>query len=346
MNLFSFLAYFPDALLVFLLSLILVITTAAQFTRRLEMLCEELGLSIGMLSLFSSLGANIPNYAASAAAIVSGHSDTGLGIIIGSNIYNIAIILGLCMLLSPQHGGIRLSIPARRDVFVIACYNGFIACFVLAVVATLPGASLFMGTHKQISLSLLHMGISGGTFVIFGALLVHILRRSHGNAETAVHSYELLPRKSPLVLLRLGAEVLFFLAIALVGVLFMVQAGQALTTDIHLPSTLAGLLVLAVATSLPNTVVAVGLVRTGEAAACLEEISSSNSVNGVLGIVLPLIFWQSSVRDHLLLLLDSPLLLVLTLLVLFAVWRGHMSRRLGIVLLCVYIGWVVVRFVV
>ncbi len=340
------LTYFPEALLIFLLSLIIVIVASAQFTRRLEMLCEELGLSIGMLSLFGSLGANIPNYAASAEAILSGHSDTGIGIIIGSNLYNIAIILGLCVLLTSQRGGILLRTQTRRDVFVVARYNCLITFLVLAVVATLPGASLFTGAHEQISLYLLHNGISVLALTIFGAFLLHILRRSHGDAGTAVQSYNHLPQKSPLVLLRLGVEILFFLAIALGGVLVMVQAGQALTTESHVPSTLAGLLVLAVATSLPNTVVAINLVRTGEEAACLEEISSSNSVNGILGIVVPLVFWQGIVEDHFLLLLDGPLLFVLTLLVLFAVWRGHMGRRLGMVLLCVYVGWVLVRFLV
>ena len=56
-----------------------------------------------------------------------------------------------------------------------------------------------------------------------------------------------------------GGEVVLALVIALIGVLVMVQSGQAVSIDIHLPQALTGLVILAVATSLPNTVVAVSL---------------------------------------------------------------------------------------
>src|SRR5260370_16644008 len=99
----------PVATLLFLVSLMIVMVTSARFTRRLEALCEMFGLSIGMLSLLSAIGANIPNYVASAVAIMSGHVDVGIGIIVGSSVYNIAIILGICTLPSPPPTGITLN---------------------------------------------------------------------------------------------------------------------------------------------------------------------------------------------------------------------------------------------
>jgi len=89
-GIFSFL---PVTLGIFLVSLLIVVAASARFTRKLEELCEAFNLSIGVLSLLSALGANIPNYVSSAIAIVSGHIDVGIGIIVGSNIYNLAIIL-------------------------------------------------------------------------------------------------------------------------------------------------------------------------------------------------------------------------------------------------------------
>src|SRR5438445_1164397 len=96
------LSSWPMALGIFLVSLIIVIVTSARFTRKLEELCEALNLSIGILSLLSALGANVPNYVSSAIAIFSGHIDVGIGIIVGSNIYNLTIILGLCALLTHE----------------------------------------------------------------------------------------------------------------------------------------------------------------------------------------------------------------------------------------------------
>src|SRR5215469_2803481 len=101
---FGLLSSLPATLGVFLISLIIVIGASTQFTRKLEGLCEVFQLSIGMLSLLSALGANIPNYVSSALAIASGHDDVGIGIIVGSNIYNIAIILGLCTFFAGRTG--------------------------------------------------------------------------------------------------------------------------------------------------------------------------------------------------------------------------------------------------
>ena len=131
--------------------------------------------------------------------------------------------------------------------------------------------------------------------------------------------------------------------IALGGVVVMVQSGQALTIDLHIPDVLAGLLVLAVATSLPNTVVAYRLARTDREVACVEEIFSSNSINATLGVVLPLLFWHDMVHDRILLLLDGPLMIALTLGALLCVLRRRVLRATGVVLLLVYAAWVLVH---
>ena len=338
------LSSWPMALGIFLVSLMIVIATSARFTRKLEELCEALNLSIGILSLLSALGANIPNYVSSVIAILSGHEDVGIGIIVGSNIYNIAIILGLCTWLTPERAGMTLDVQEKRDVRVIAWYAFVITLLSFVVIFWLPGESLVTTLHASrfsaILLSLTRVLVLG----IFGALLVHILRRSHGSAGTTLHHHEHPAPKAPLSLVRLGSEIIFTLAIALGGVLVMVQSGQTLTADLHLPSVLAGLLVLAVATSLPNTVVAVSLVRTGEAAACIEEVCSSGSINIALGIVLPLLFWQGVLGDRFLLILDMPLALALVAGVLLFILRGRLSRGFGSLLLATYVAWVVLRF--
>ena len=51
-------------------------------------------------------------------------------------------------------------------------------------------------------------------------------------------------------------EVVLALVIALLGVVVMVQSGQTVSTAVHVPQVFTGLVVLAIATSLPNTVVA------------------------------------------------------------------------------------------
>src|SRR5215469_9502155 len=85
----------PLLLLAFVAALLVALAASAWFTRTLESLCDRLGLSIGLLSLLSALGANIPNYAASLFAFAEGQAEVGISIIIGSNIWNLGIILGI-----------------------------------------------------------------------------------------------------------------------------------------------------------------------------------------------------------------------------------------------------------
>jgi len=335
----------PIALLLFLFSLIIVMVASAWFTRRLEALCEMFGLSIGILSLLSAIGANIPNYAASMVAIIGGRIDEGIGIIIGSSIYNIAIILGLCTLASRETSGITLNAQESQDARGIGWYSLTIILSILAVITLLLSTPVISGTRQVSPGDFLVPIASGIVLLLFSALIVHILRRSHPapTSPLATHIHEHLSRSPSMRVFRLSGEVILALALALMGVVVMVQSGQTVSTDLHLPQTLIGLVVLAVATSLPNTVVAVSLARTGEVAASIEEIFSSNSINLALGIAFPLLLWQGILHDRSILFLDLPLAIVLTLGMLSGVFRRRMSRTFGVALLCIYAAWVIVH---
>ena len=337
----NILSLFPVALLLFLISLVIVMVTSAWFTRRLEALCELFGLSIGILSLLSAIGANIPNYAASAVAIMSGHTDVGIGIIVGSSIYNIAITLGLCTLALRDSSGIALNAQESQDARGIAWYALAIMLSILLVIALLPATAVTVKNRQHYLLLAAPVVVLG----IFSALIVHILRRSHPApaSSLATHSQTHLSASPPVRVFRVSGEVALSLVVALMGVVVMVQSGQTVATDLHLPQALTGLVVLAVATSLPNTVVAISLARTGEAAASVEEIFSSNSINVALGIALPLLFLQGVLHDRSILYLDMPLTILLTLGMFAGVFRQRMSRTFGVVLLCIYAAWVIVH---
>ena len=105
----------PIVSLLFAASLVLTMGASAWFTRRLEAVCDALNLPPSLLSLLGALGANIPNYVASIVAIAGGHLDVGLGIIIGSNIYNVAIILSIATFATPKHHGILLTFKEEQD---------------------------------------------------------------------------------------------------------------------------------------------------------------------------------------------------------------------------------------
>lgn len=126
-------------LLVFVVSLLMAVGASAWFMRRLETISDLFDLSPGLLSLLGALGANIPNYVASLVAAASGQLVVGLGTIIGSNIYNIAIILGISTFATKALRGITLTRNAAQDVRLVAMYT-------LAIMLT-PGL-LLRSSHR------------------------------------------------------------------------------------------------------------------------------------------------------------------------------------------------------
>src|SRR5258708_18711234 len=103
----------------FVLSLLMAIGASAWFTRRLEVLSDLWQWSPGLLSLFGALGANIPNYVASITAIISGQMVVGIGIIIGSNMYNIAVVLGISTFASRDRRGIVFVPTEAQDARLV-----------------------------------------------------------------------------------------------------------------------------------------------------------------------------------------------------------------------------------
>jgi Ca2+/Na+ antiporter len=123
----------------------------------------------------------------------------------------------------------------------------------------------------------------------------------------------------------------------------MVRAGQVGGADLHLPSAILSLVVLAVATSLPNTVVAIQLARTARASTCVEEVMSSNGINLALGSALPALLWSTVIAAPSLLRFDLPLLCVLGFVVAGIVESRRIPRHIGAGLLGVYLIWVLMH---
>lgn len=92
--------------------------------------------SAGLLSLLGALGANIPNYTALLTAAISGQPGVGIGILIGPNISNIAIILGISVFAVPARQGIVLARREARDAGLVGGLAlAIMVCSALAVTA-------------------------------------------------------------------------------------------------------------------------------------------------------------------------------------------------------------------
>jgi len=335
----------PVSALLFVVSLLIAMGASSWFTRRLENICDLLDLPDSLLSLLGALGANIPNYAASIVAIAHGQMAEGLGVIIGSNIYNIAIILAVSTFANSLRHSIRLGKRQAADALLVGVYTVAISCTILGSVALLTVLPLHTDAFPMFSpLHIVLMVVSIVALAFFGRLCYHALHRPprvvhEPNAPSGAIIKE--QKRVEISSIRAFGGAILALLTALGSVVVMVNAGQNFAADVHMPPALLGLLVLAVATSLPNTVVAFIFARTGRETACVEEVFSSNSINAALGIALPLLIWHATFHDNLLLMLDVPLMIVLTLVMLGCVLRRRVTHVTAVMLLGVYVAWIV-----
>src|SRR6266536_1372325 len=115
------------AVLVFLACLITTLVSSEVLVRGLAVLGTKLTLTEGFLGLLTALGADAPEIASAIAAMLAGAADLGRGVVLGSNIFNLAMLLGLSAVLAGQ-------VRMRRQGLLL---DGTVALFTLLVVSAL-----------------------------------------------------------------------------------------------------------------------------------------------------------------------------------------------------------------
>ena len=115
------------AVLIFFTCLIVTLISSEVLVRGLTVLGTKLNLTDGFLGLLTALGADTPEIAAAIASLFAGAADLGRGVVLGSNLFNLAMLLGLSAVLA---GRVRM----RRQGLAL---DGTVALFTLLVVAAL-----------------------------------------------------------------------------------------------------------------------------------------------------------------------------------------------------------------
>ena len=126
----------PWAVPAFLAGAGVSLATSWLLVSRLERVGERLGLSEALLGLVAALAADAPEVTAAVAAMAGHQQRLGAGVIIGSNVFNLAALLGLGAVVA---GRIRLH---RKVVILGGAVAMWIAAVCLAVVlGLLPAAA-------------------------------------------------------------------------------------------------------------------------------------------------------------------------------------------------------------
>ena len=265
--------------LVFVAATAASLRASSSLVRRLEMFAARLGLSEAILGLVSALAANSPEITSAAAALVQGQHEVGIGIVLGSNVFNLAALLGLSALVA---GSIRL----HRSAVVLTGAVGLWAVL-CALVVVGGGLHPAWGLVAVLLVLVPYIAVAAAPGILqrlpLPARWLRFVRLGIVEEELeladAVH-----PRPGTTRDAMLGAAAL---AVVIAASVVMERSASVLGAFFQLPPIVVGGLVLAAVTSLPNAVAAVYLARRGRGAAVLSEAMNSNTLNIVLGLLLP-----------------------------------------------------------
>jgi cation:H+ antiporter len=323
----------PLAVSVFVIVVLLSLAASALLVSRLERVCARLGLSAALLGLLTALAADTPEVTSAITALVGGQHDIGTGVVLGSNVFNLAALIGLGAVLA---GGMTLH---RRVVILEGSLALWIAAVTIAAVTGLITSALALAfglaaLTPYVYISAVHP--SGRSSIPAPARLRSWLAEAVTEEEQEI-SAALLARKG-------GARDACVAALALIVVLaastVMERIAATLGTRFAVPEVITGGLVLAAVTSLPNAVAAVFLARRGQAAATLSEALNSNTLNVLAGLLIPAVIVQHvNLGDALRTAVWYSALSLATIAIALA-GRG-VSRRSGFLIIYAYAVFVV-----
>lgn len=315
--------------LTFLGSLAVTLVAAAVFADRLDRLGERIGLPEALLGLLTAAGADAPELAAAITALATGAKGAGLGVVVGSNVFNLGAMIGVSAIVAG-------SVTLRREALVV---EGGVALGVTGAVCLLGFGVVPPWAALTIVLMLLVPYVA-----VVALAETHTLswrRRRVFRHALGRHHHRGRPRGRELwgPLLAIPPAV----AAIVLGSIGMVHASLQLGDRVGLPQVLVGVLLLAVLTSLPNAYTGIRLGRAGRGSALVSETTNSNTINLVGGIAVPALFVGFG-RFSNLLTVDIAWLLAATALTLALLWRpAGVGRRGGVLLVLSWAGFAVVQ---
>lgn len=283
---------------------------------------SSLALRLGLTRLVIGLtvvayGTSSPELVVSVKASLDGNGAISLGNIIGSNICNIALILGLSALLSPLRvhvQAVRLQIPimiAASLVLYLLLLDGQLNRF--------EGIGLFSGS------------------VAYTIYSIYLARRESDEAIKKVLGDTVrIPTRKPWVDL---VFVLTWFAMLVLGANLFVSGAISMAKNLDISQAIIGLTIVALGTSLPELATSLVAAARKEGDIAIGNVVGSNIFNilailGLASLVRPIEIGGISVVDLIVMIVTGALALPM-------MWSGFLLNRWeGAFLLAVYCGYI------
>lgn len=296
--------------LLLVLGFVMLVKGADWFVEGVAGIAEKFGIPQLVIGLtIVAMGTSAPEAAVSISSALKGNAGITVGNVVGSNIMNILVILGVTSVITTiavQKSTVRYEMPFMLLAMVIMLVFGMSG----DVISFVEGLALW------------------GLFLVYlGYLLVMAKKNKEENQQGATKPIWML-----LILGVIGA------ILVIKGADVAVDAASNIAKAFKLDDRIIGLTIVALGTSLPELVTSCTAALKGKADIAIGNIVGSNVFNilfvcGTTALVTPVVFQPGFV-------IDSLVSIVAGLILWFGVLRKQkLSRPIGILMLACYVGY-------
>ncbi len=283
---------------------------SASIARKLRVPSLIVGMTI------VAMGTSLPECSVSINASLTGENSLAVSNVLGSNIFNLMVVCGVCALFAPL--AVKAETRNRDITFSILC-------------AVLLGVLGFFGMELE--------RMDGWIFlVIFILFLFYMVmsalkaRAAGKDVEDEGEEYAVIPVWKSILFIAGGAAAIAF------GGDFVVKSASKIATTFGMSQTLVGLTICAIGTSLPELVTSVVAARKKQVDMALGNVIGSNIFNilfvlGISSAISPIAVITENLVDVVLLILMSLIVWVFT-------WtKERVNRAEGACMVLLYIGY-------
>ena len=303
-------------ILIIVVGVALVLWGADRLTDGAVAVAEKMKMPQIVIGLtIVAMGTSMPEFCVSLISALKGTSDLAVGNIVGSNIFNALLIVGVSALVAPMtimETTVRKDIPfalVASALLLIMCLDG--------------------------NISRIDAGILFAMFLIFMYMTLKGAKKQGADAEEAIEGEGNKPMSTWLSVVWILVGLLCLIG----GSNLFVEGATAVATSLGVSEAVIGLTIVAGGTSLPELATSVVSARKGNSGIAIGNALGSNVFNilailGITGMITPMTLKGITYIDL------SMLVISIMLVWLFSFTKYKIERWEGAVLTAVFVGYI------
>lgn len=217
-----------------------------------------------------AVGSSFPEFCTVIFCLIAGSFEAGIGAITGSAMFNILIIPSLCVLLT-KNMTINKEV-VYRDGFL------YIITIILLILSIMSGSPNPINNQEY----LINGSIGMIAIIIYIIYIIILIVKSKKINNNSINKQLSLSKIILYLILGMGGIA--------ISINYLVNSSLSLCNYLNLPDEIAGITILAAATSLPDTFLSIISAKKGEPDAALSNTLGSNSFNILICLGVPIFY--------------------------------------------------------